>query len=112
MKSKSAREIKLFVQASGFIPFEDWYKSLRDVTTRRIILAAITRLADRNYKNFKSVGNGVQELRIFYGPGYRVYFILKGDTLVILLGGGDKNSQRRDINEAQKLCKEYKDETN
>ena len=104
------REIKLLELNSGKCPFERWYKSIGDQVARRRIAAAVTRLADSSFRSFKGVGQGVQELKIFYGPGYRVYFGFRTDTLVILLGGSDKNSQRDNIDEAKTLWKEYKDE--
>ncbi len=69
---------------------------------------ALYRLEQRNMSNVKSVGKGVSEYRIDFGPGYRVYFGQAGDALVILLGGGTKKRQRRDISNAQKLWAEYK----
>lgn len=109
--SASARELKLLELRTGKCPFEAWYKSVRDIRARQRIFSTITRLADPAYRTFKSVGEGVQELRIFHGPGYRVYFGMKGDQLVVLIGGGDKGSQREDINEAKKLWKAFKDES-
>lgn len=104
------REIKILEVSAGHAPFEQWYDSIVDSTVRLKIFASITRLANPGYRNYKSVGSGVHELRIFYGAGYRVYFGVKGKNLVVLLGGGDKNSQKEDINEAKKLWKIYKDE--
>ncbi len=74
-------------------------------------MVAITRLADINYRNFNSVGDGVYELRIFYGPGYRVYFGLRGREIIVLLGGGTKSTQRKDIARAKKLWSMFKNET-
>jgi len=102
------REIRLLEISPGRIPFERWYESLRDMRTRQRVLALITRLSDPNYCNFKSVGHGVQELRIDYGPGYRVYFAQRGSRIVVLLGGGDKSTQKEDIYSAINLWKEYK----
>ena len=70
------------------------------------IVARIRRLELGNLGDAKSIGDKVSELRVDYGPGYRVYFTRKGRTIVVLLCGGDKGSQRRDINEAQQLAKE------
>jgi putative addiction module killer protein len=106
----TAREIKLLELTPGSSPFEEWYLSLKEKVIRRRIFSAITKLAEPNYLNFKSVGLGVQELRIFAGAGYRVYFGMRGKTIVILLGGGDKSTQQEDIYEAQKLWKRFKDE--
>jgi putative addiction module killer protein len=85
--------------------FRAWVKELRDLRAR----ARIDRLAEGNPGDVKSVGDGVSELRIDYGPGYRLYFTRKGALLVILLCGGDKSSQDRDIRQAKALAKEAND---
>jgi len=110
MTNVTERTIKLLEVRPGFSPFETWIERIRDRVTRIKILSAIARLANPNYRGFKGVSGGVQELRIYYGPGYRVYFGLKGNLLILLLGGGDKQSQQRDIHEAQTNWKKYKDE--
>ncbi len=81
----------------------------RDLQARARIAVRIDRLADGNPGDAKSVGDGVSELRIDYGPGYRLYFTRKGDRLVILLCGGDKSSQDRDIRQAKAMAKEAND---
>lgn len=85
--------------------FHDWLTSLRDRRARTIIGARIARL-QRGLGDTKPVGGGVFELRIDHGPGYRVYYIELAGTLVILLCGGDKDTQQRDIGWAQSLAKE------
>ena len=105
------RQIRLLEAQPGLCHFERWYGSIKDKVARSIIFAKLTRLADPQFAGFKSVGAGVFELRIFAGPGYRIYFALKGDQLVVLLGGGDKSSQKEDIDAAKKIWKTYKDET-
>ena len=77
--------------------FARWFNSLRDRQARRRIQARIDRLQIGNPGDVRPVGEGVSELRIDYGPGYRVYFIQRGDTLIILLAGGDKRTQQNDI---------------
>lgn len=93
---------------AGKEPFTDWLNSLRDPTTRRRILKRLLQLEQGHYGDFKPVGSGVNELRFFFGAGYRVYFAEDGETLVVLLCGGDKSSQRRDIQQAQDYWQEYK----
>lgn len=86
--------------------FIDWLGGLRDTVARARIAKRIDRLAFGNPGDAKSVGEGVSELRFSFGPGYRVYFTRCGDTIVILLCGGDKGSQSRDIERARALAKE------
>ena len=104
----NAKTIIVYHTAAGKEPFTDWLNNLRDPTIRRRILKRLLRLEQGHYGDFKSVGGGVNELRFFFGAGYRVYFAEDGDTLVILLCGGDKSSQRRDIQQAQAYWQEYK----
>ena len=86
--------------------FADWIAGLRDRKARARINVRIRRLSLGNPGDAKPVGHGVSELRIDYGPGYRVYFVRRGDMIVILLCGGDKRSQSRDIARAVGLAKE------
>ena len=83
-----------------------WFSSLRDRQARARIDVRIRRLSLGNPGDVKPIGKGVSELRIDYGPGYRVYFLPKGDTLIILLAGGDKHTQARDIQTALDLAQE------
>lgn len=82
-----------------------WFDSLRDRTARARIDARIRRLSLGNPGDVKPVGEGVSELRIDCGPGYRVYFVERGSTLVVLLAGGDKRAQARDIKTALELAR-------
>lgn len=86
--------------------FADWFAALADARAKQRIAARIVRIEAGNFGDCRSVGSGVSELRIDVGPGYRVYFTLRGLELVILLCGGDKGSQRRDIARAQALATE------
>ena len=86
--------------------FARWFDGLRDRQVRARINVRIRRLSLGNFGDAKPVGEGVSELRIDFGPGYRVYFVRRGRTLVILLAGGDKHSQDQDIKKAQKLARE------
>lgn len=89
--------------------FRDWVKKLRDRQARLRIYDRLKRLADGNFGDTKSVGDGVQELRMRFGPGYRIYYLWQGDVLIILMNGGDKDSQVRDITKAKKIAKEIND---
>ena len=86
--------------------FADWLSSLKDARAKAEIARRTRRLALGNPGDVKPVGEGVSELRIPYGPGFRVYFVQRGPVLVILLCGGDKGSQQRDIRKAKDLAKE------
>jgi len=84
--------------------FSDWMVGLRDHRARAKIAARIDRPALRNPGDVEPVGEGISELRIHYGPGYRVYFVSRGKTLVVLLCGGDKSTQSKDIKTAKMLA--------
>jgi putative addiction module killer protein len=85
--------------------YANWIDGLRDLHARARILARVERLATGNPGDVKPVGEGVSELRINYGPGYRVYYTHQGRKLVILLAGGDKSTQVRDIKTALRLAR-------
>ncbi|MGL5838388.1 MAG: type II toxin-antitoxin system RelE/ParE family toxin [Sphingorhabdus sp.] len=86
--------------------FISWLTGLKDIQGRARIAKRLDRLADGNFGDTKSVGGGVSELRFTFGPGYRVYFTQRGQVVVILLCGGDKQSQARDIDRAIAMAKE------
>ena len=86
--------------------FAEWFAGLRDRTARARITVRIRRLSLGNPGDVKPVGGGVAEMRIDYGPGYRVYFVRRGDTVIVLLCGGDKRHQDRDITRALELVRE------
>ena len=89
--------------------FDRWLRRLRDRRARARIEARILRLSLGNPGDVKPVGRGVSEMRIDYGPGYRVYYWQRGEELIILLCGGDKSSQAQDIATAQELAKSWKE---
>lgn len=89
--------------------FDDWFRSLRDRMAARRIQARIDRAEEGNFGDWKPVGGGVSEMRIHHGPGFRVYFTERGSHVVILLAGGDKGSQARDIKAAQRLARELEE---
>lgn len=89
--------------------FDRWLRKLRDRRAAARVQVRIDRLASGNPGDVRSVGSAISELRIDYGPGYRVYYLQDGETLIVLLCGGDKSSQERDIKTAHRLAKEWKE---
>lgn len=90
--------------------FRSWEARLRDRRARTLIAARVTRLAEGLPGDVAPVGEGVSELRIHHGPGYRIYFQKRGNVLVLLLCGGDKGTQARDIAIAKKLAQEWSEQ--
>lgn len=86
--------------------FSRWFKSLKDRRAKARIQARIDRVEMGHFGDVAPVGDGISELRIFYEPGYRVYFVQKGPVVVILLSGGDKSSQQADIAKAKEIAKQ------
>lgn len=86
--------------------FIDWFRRLKNVEARARIAKRLARLEDGNFGDHAGVGDGVMELRLHFGPGYRVYYVERGGALVILLAGGDKSSQADDIEKAKALARD------
>jgi len=99
----SPKKVGLYVTAYGRVPFMEWLESLRDIKARAQIKKGLRRAEMGNLGEYNSVGQGVYEMKIHFGPGYRVYFGLEGPHFVLLLCGGDKSTQPKDI----KLAQEY-----
>ena len=89
--------------------YAEWFSNLRDRTARVRIDIRIRRLSLGNPGDVKPVGEGVSELRVDYGPGYRVYFVQKADVFVVLLAGGDKSTQDRDVRQAKALARDLQE---
>src|ERR1700744_3083530 len=100
-------ELRYYLAGDGQSPFELWFSDLEAAAAAKVSVA-LARLEQDNRSNVKGVGEGVLEYRIDWGPGYRVYFGVEGDTLVILLTGGTKQRQQRDIARAKELWADYK----
>ncbi len=100
-------EIKEYLDDQGRSPYAKWFNSLNAQAAAKVV-TALSRIGQGNLSNVKGVGEGVFEYRIGFGPGYRVYFGKDGATLVILLGGGTKKRQQKDIEAAQALWQDYK----
>jgi putative addiction module killer protein len=101
------KQVVAYQTLEGRIPFNEWMDRLRDQRGVARILARLARVRQGNLGDCQGVGEGVSELRVDYGPGYRVYLGQKGQTLVILLCGGDKGTQERDIQRAKEYWKDY-----
>ncbi|NCR42280.1 MAG: type II toxin-antitoxin system RelE/ParE family toxin [Microcystis aeruginosa W13-11] len=102
------REIERYVTADGQIPFDNWFDSIRVSKTQTIISKRLDRVRMGNLGDYRSVGGGVFELRIDYGRGYCIYFGQVGTTIVLLLCGGDKSTQIKDIRQAQEYWRDYR----
>ena len=102
------KEVVAFRAKDGQVPFEDWLDDLKDKRAVARVLARLARVRQGNLGDCKSVGEGVSELRVDCGPGYRVYLGQKGQTLVVLLCGGNKRTQDRDIRLAKQYWHEFK----
>jgi putative addiction module killer protein len=100
-------QILEYLDPDGESPYRDWFESFNAQAAAKVTVA-LTRVELGNLSNVKGVGAGVQEFRIDFGPGYRIYFGKDGDQLVILLAGGTKSRQQRDIATAQKRWADYK----
>ena len=101
--------LKLFeyVRIDGSCPFADWFAALNKEAAAKVAVA-LERMEAGNLGDHKAVGQGISERRINFGPGYRIYFGRDGDTLIVLVGGGTKARQNRDIKNAQEAWAEYK----
>jgi putative addiction module killer protein len=104
-------EIRYFQTTGGSRPVIDWLERLPDRGVRARILARIDRLALGNAGDFAAVGEGVMELRLDFGPGYRVYYAKVGPVVLLLLCGGDKSTQKKDIANAKACLKDYRART-
>jgi len=94
-------------------PFREWFDELRDKRAKSIIISRLTRISEGNFGNTRSLGAKLSEIKIDFGPGYRLYFLREGLQIVVILCGGDKSSQGRDIDRAMAIAarwQEYQDE--
>jgi putative addiction module killer protein len=104
-------DVRLYRTTDGRSPLAEWLDSMRNQTARSRIVARIDRLGAGLVGDWKSIGGGIRELRIDYGAGYRVYYANDSVTVVLLLCGGDKRTQTRDIEKAHEYWKDYKERT-
>ncbi len=101
-------EIEVYKTARGRRPFDEWFESIREKTTRAKILTRLDRLRLGNFGDCKTIEGGITELRIHYGPGLRIYYAKIENRIVLLLTGGDKGSQSRDIGKAKEYWEDYR----
>jgi putative addiction module killer protein len=106
-----AVEVRHYINRSGKDVFDDWLSELADVRAQAKIAVRINRLAAGNFGDCKSLGQSLYELRIDWGPGYRVYYAMVGQSRVLLLCGGDKRTQTADIAKAHAYLSDYKART-
>lgn len=106
MKENKKRILRNYKTQSGKIPFLDWFNTIKDPMVRHRIRRRLDRVEVGNFGDYKILEEGVCELRLDFGPGFRLYFAEQGDAIVILLCGGDKSTQEKDIKTAKKYWKE------
>lgn len=104
----SQYKISMYKTNNGKVPFINWLESIKDATTKRRIKLRIDRMIDGNFGDTKNLGNDLFELRLFFGSGYRIYYTIENNVLVILFSGGDKSSQEDDIKKAKLYLSNYK----
>ena len=104
----ASKHVLIYEDSNGRAPYSEWLKGLRDKRAAAKIDIRIERIGLGNLGFWESVGEGVGELKIDYGPGYRVYFGQIGSTVVVLLCGGDKKTQRKDIAKAKEFWQDFK----
>ena len=106
---KKVKEVKFFVSNNGKCHIEEWLKKL-DIQTRARIHVRLVRLEYGNYGDYRKINKGLFELRLFFGKGHRIYFTEEGNDVVLLLNGGDKSSQDKDIKKAKDILFSLKNE--
>ena len=109
MRKNNHKILRNYVTPSGKVPFLEWLNSIKDQSTRLRIRRRLDRLELGNLGDCEPVGEGVSELRLFFGSGYRIYFAEQDEVIIILLCGGDKGSQKKDIKTAKIYLHELKE---
>lgn len=106
------REVLVYMTGDGRCPYTDWFYGLKDQTTQTLIRERLARVRAGNLGDYKSLGAGLLEFRLHFGPGLRIYAGQDGLRLIVLVCGGDKGSQQRDIGIAAKYWQDYRRRTN
>ena len=105
------RQVEEYLTTDGRSPFSEWLNGVKEARARARVRVRLDRLSLGNFGDCKSLGEGIHELRIDYGPGYRVYLGQYGNRIILLLSGGTKRSQRQDIRQAQKYWHDFRRRT-
>lgn len=103
----SIQKVLQYQTSDGQIPFRKWFLSLKDVQVQARIRTRLDRLIQGNLGDSKNLGSGIYELRLHFGPGYRIYFGRESETTVVLLWGGEKSRQEKDLSRAREYWKDY-----
>ncbi len=103
------KQLKIYRKPNGKEPFVEWFSSIKDKITKAHIQNRLNRLELGNFGDCKKLGDGVSELRVHYGAGYRVYFAEYNDHIILLLIGGNKGTQTKDIEKAKMYCANFKE---
>ena len=111
MTEATPRQLEEYLTTDGRSPFIEWLNEVKDTRARARVRVRLDRLSMGNFGDCKGVGQGVRELRIDYGPGYRVYFGQLGDQIILLLWGGTKRAQQKDIQLAQTYWQDFRSRT-
>ena len=109
MRNTRPQELQFYTAQNGSVPFIEWFHGFQDQRTQSRIQKRLQRLANGSFGDCQPVGDGVFELRLHFGPGYRIYFGRIDNTIILLLCGGDKSSQTRDIVSAKTYWMEHKE---
>ena len=112
MRDARPRIIDTYQLPNGTVPFTEWFNSIRDTRARERIRARLDSVEIGNLGKYRPVGDGVWELKLDFGAGYRIYYGQVDRTIILLLCGGDKSSQNQDIKQAKNYWKEYKERQN
>ena len=100
-------DMKYILETTG--QFDKWFRKIKDRSTKIKILARLNRVENGNFGDFKQLSPNLYELRLFFGPGFRIYYTIRNGRIVLLLAGGDKSSQENNIDKAEALLKEMED---
>jgi putative addiction module killer protein len=103
-----ARVIELYIKTDGQIPYQNWLERIKDKATRARIINGVTKMEKGNFGISEGVGDGVIELKLDFGPGYRIYYALEEEKIILLLVGGSKKSQKDDIKQSKVYLNDYR----